>query len=106
MAKLITVAVPTRISVHGSVCAITVVTLAGYRLTDVPRFPCDQVPEVGQVLADQAAVRVRPELGLERACSEFASSVGYLASSVSTALPGITRGIAKLIVIATHAATA
>jgi len=38
--------------------------------------------------------------------SEFASSVGYLASRVSTALPGITRGIAKLMVIATHAATA
>ena len=64
-----------------------------------------QVPEVGEVLADQAAVRVRAELGLER-LSEFASSVGYLASSVSTALPGITRGIAKLTVIATHAATA
>ena len=39
------------------------------------------------------------------ACSELASRVGYLASIASTALPGITRGIAKLTVIATQAAT-
>ena len=37
--------------------------------------------------------------------SELASSWGNLASIVSTALPGITRGMAKFTVIANHAAT-
>ena len=39
------------------------------------------------------------------ALSEVGVEVGNLASIVSTALPGITRGIAKLTVIAAHAAT-
>ena len=63
-----------------------------------------QVAEVGEVLADEAAVRVGAELGLERV-QRVASRVGYLASIASTALPGITRGIAKLTVTATQAAT-
>ena len=39
------------------------------------------------------------------ALSDEASSCGNLASIVSTELPGMTRGMAKLTVIANHAAT-
>ena len=65
-AKLMIVAVPTRISVHGSVWARTAVTLEGYCADADAEVAVGDVAEVGDVLADDAAVRVGAELGFQR----------------------------------------
>ena len=72
----------------------------------MPEVPVQQVAEVGEVLADAGCLGAGAELGLERRASEAGDSDGNFASIVSTAFPGINRGIAKLTVIATQAATA
>ena len=105
MAKAMTVALPTRTIVQGSVSPSRVETWAGYSLTLVPKLKCRMSSRYATYWCQSEPGCPTPS-NASIARKAEGCRLGNLAMMLLTALPGIRRGMKKLRVSATHAATA
>ena len=101
--KLRTVATPTRASVQGKEPRITELTVAGKNVMEMPRLPCRIWPRYAKYWPIRLWLLLMPNATLKAWSAAGEIWCRTRLKTSSTGLPGISRGMKKLIVIAIQA---